>query len=234
MPIPSDAGKKPEEFSKWRGYPVQEFKGTLKGMNFAADSFDLARTNVRCEFYNIEIIRTEEPYPHPIVTIDMPYSTGAQPKPGANSPWSVLTASIRAIIESDDMNLLEGKAQHWSLEMVKLSRGTKDEYGNDVLKPNGKVLYTVQPALGWVVKAVDGFSVGGATAGPDWDDAVAALAVGKTDEQFKAAFLNGGELKSFGVKFTDSVPLVMQNQLLPLLVAQGKVAKVGDVYAVVA
>ncbi len=199
------------------GNPLQEFKGTLKGIRQEeyTSQGENAKTRLRVhfDFIDVEVIKSLEPYPFPITTISVGY---ADPK-ASNSEtnrWAHLSKTLRkgtqgACQPSEVLDFIVGKSQVWALATLPLR--LPDDDGN----------WADRDTECWTLKSIDGVD-------QDSDEDImgylADLADGKDDAGFNEALFKDTKVKTHP-KIIESAT---DRSLLPALEAAKLVTRDDD------
>jgi len=195
--------------------PLVRFKAVLKG--YEGETFtpegQTARTRVKFNFIDVEVIEANEPYPHPIAVITLPYSERA------DTQWDVWKKSAVALLPQRDIDLLVGKQQEWHFTTAKLratgERGTDQES-----------VWAMREKNAWQIVGLEG-ATNGATAGKSLNEALIDRLDGKTQKEFSTLFFTDSELKSMP-GFDDAISQMTDGDLLGNMVIAGLVTKDSD------
>jgi hypothetical protein len=108
--------------------PLRQFKGTLADYRFedreTTDDDGKTRTYrvVMFDFVDLEVIKSTEPYPFPIASIQIGYSQTTETKYGR------FAQSVKALLpDAVDLKPLKGKRQEWAV--LKGATRARDEQG---------------------------------------------------------------------------------------------------------
>lgn len=213
------------------GFPLTRFQAVCKEVTPVTfknenDPGAKERLSVKFDFTDLTVIETEEPYPFPILTFNLPYSDRGE------TIWMAWAGSFRKLIPASayaGMNMpfkiLEGKVQEWHYTTARLRRPLTDENGEDIMDASGKQKWGVQDANAWSLVSVEGF--GGASAGVNIMDLIVDYADGKTGEQILQYVLTDMSLKSVSGHQAAAEGAVSRT-LLPTLVTAGKLSQGTD------
>lgn len=186
-------------------HPLIEFIGTLQDYNPQPPN-EQGRVPVLFNFTDVEVIRSREPYPHPIAQLRILLSDKKR------SGWGILGQSVQAIDESLDIPDLVNKrlhmehtpGHHFGKSREANAEGIKEDIIRDC----------------WELKAIVGGS-GSSTVKVDAMTRVLELLDGKNAQQFNQAAFADAIIK------TDSSIQggILDNTLLAGLIASGQITK---------
>ena len=205
------------------GTPLKEFKGRFHSLEPKQEARGgQLRTVANLNFTDMEVIKSDVPYPHPTATLSINYSQRER------SSWGLLLQSLDAF-KVDDLMLLKGKMVHlvsreydWSagrprrrLQPVRESPG-----GTEEAEPEEDIKSWI-----WEVKGIEGQTSGTAptNAGRSVLDEATDLLNGKTQAEFAQAAFSHPVLRL-------QSNAIIDGSLVTALVATGKVRLVGDRY----
>lgn len=206
------------------GTPLREFKGVLHSIVPKQETRGgQIQTIGELNFTDVEVVKSETPYPHPTATLGIRYSQRER------STWGLLLLSLDKF-GVQDLNDLRGKKllmksyeKDWSQGRERLSsRQTQARTPATDAPPD-------EPMVGlvWEVAGVDGVAAGqSAAAAPDPQRIALELLHGKTASEFAQAALENPVLRT---KSSD----IISGAMLTGLVASGLAKLEGDRYAVV-
>jgi hypothetical protein len=188
--------------------PVQKFSGVLK--SYEPEERTDQRTNrswmsIKFNFVDIEVIRSTEPYPHPIIPLSISYSDRS------NTRWAALAGSARKVMPTVDMDLLVGKRQTWEL-LPATVRALNNE--TDTWEPMSRNC--------WQVVEVEGY--GSPETNGNIMDALVDLAHGKTESEFNSEVFNSSTIRNM-VGFQSAVESITNRKFFPMMEETGKLTK---------
>ncbi|KKM85921.1 hypothetical protein LCGC14_1284300 [marine sediment metagenome] len=171
------------------GNPLKEFSGVLKawhGEEFTPQG-ENAKTRVRVEFdfTDLEVIRTDEPYPYPITTLRVGYADPHASSSQTNR-WAHLSKSVRTVTQGhcetgDVLDFLVGKRQAWV--MVTKPVRSPDDDGN----------WADRDTEVWTLKSIEGVEQ---DSGGDIMGHLADLLDGKNEAGFYEAVFKDAKVRA--------------------------------------
>ena len=209
-PLPSDVTT--EAAPVGNRHPLQEFVGDLVDINQTSEVAKNEKKTVyniaTFDFANIEVIAANEPYNFPTTQVALSMFN----IPGTN--WEEFKKSIKNCGFNGALNDLIGKRIHMKWASAMLSNRNQ---------LTGK--YELGEGWCWQVVGIEGVT----NTGSQLMDAIVTMADGHTADEFKASVLADPNIRTL-TGYTDILGLVMGNQILPTLVAGGKLTLAGDKY----
>ena len=162
-------------------------------------------------FVDLVVIDSVEPYPFPIATLSISYSTSVETR------WDALASSIKRVYDSTPaLEELVGKVQEWAYLPVKLRKRLDD--GSWV---------TVDDEA-WQLVSIEGVGAGvsmGMAANPaptfDVDAHILNILEGKNEQEFYQAFYQDVEIR----KHPDLITAATERKLLTTLEEAGRIER---------
>ena len=218
-------------------HPLVEFKGILKDYKAEEAVFGAGTENERktmrisFNFTDVEVIQSRSPYPLQVATIPVTYNERG------GTRWAALTETMRNVLPEANIDLLLGKKQHWQWGNITLRGPRRDAEGNNVKGTNGRDIWENQPAEGWTILEVEGYGsttggANGAQASSTLNDTVLAMFNGKTKAEFLQAFYQNAEIRNMA-GYEKVMEQMTTDQLIPALLATGKLTEANGVFTVV-
>lgn len=207
---------KPSLDTKPFGTPLRRFQGVLQ--NYVSERKTDANSSrtymvIAFNFVDLTVLESVEPYPFPIATLSIGYSTSE------NTRWDALASSIKKLWGSTPaLDELVGKVQEWAYLPCKLR--TKLESGEWADVPNEA--WQVAGVTG--IGAGVGASGGGAPAASDPTDHLLDLLDGKLEADFHQVLFQDPELRGH----PDLITSATERTLLPALEAAGRCYRGSD------
>lgn len=197
--------------------PLVRFNGVCKewiAEQIPASEDRRASTRVTFNFTNVEVVEATDPYLFPIATIPIGYSERD------GTVWSVFTESFRNVVGgAQPLDVLVGKTQQWYWAPCKLRRPARDGDA-DFVPGADKQAWELRDAHAWTIVSLEG-ATGSNGSGPSLNEALAALANGKTDSEFLQALVTAGpEIKALK-GYMEAVTAGTNRELLPMLSTSG-------------
>lgn len=185
------------------GTPLRRFKGLLKEYVPEEKQGDSGSyMTITFNFTDIEVIESVEPYPFPIATINISYSTSTGTK------WDALAASIKkAIGMSVTLDDLVGKVQVWAYIPAKLRTKLDDGKWGDVEQET------------WQVASVEGADP--EAAADSITEHILDMIDGKTEQDFYQEFYQDEEVR----KHPDLITAASERNLLKSLEDAGRISR---------
>ena len=180
------------------------------------------RQRVVFNFTDVTVIESDEPYPFPIATVEVPYNPE-----GKNNSWDVWKRSMYAVFGDQNYDTmferLADKEQEWWYGDCEIRRPGDEGSGEDDASVRSN--WKLRPSKAWQIVQLEGAGGAATTSGKTLNEAAVELLVGKTREQFQAAVFSpeGNSLKAYGAEYNKLVEQLSQQQYLPALVALGMV-----------
>ena len=193
------------------GTPLRVFEGLLQDYvptKHAAVEGGREYMTIVFNFVDVVVIKSVEPYPFPIATISLPYSTSTDTR------WDALASSIKKVFGSTPaLEELVGKKQRWEYLPTKLRKMLED-----------KTWATVDDES-WQLVSIEGVGEGvsgsGTTPSFDIDAHILTLLDGKTEQDFLQVFYQDPEVR----KFPDLITAATNRELLPTLEKAGRIGR---------
>lgn len=215
MPLPE---------SKYDSTPAQDFEPTvLHFRGLCTDINEKTETNSQTskdyqvlifDFAELEVIEAKEPYNMPVMQVEL------RPITIPGTQYEVWKNSLEKTGFKGDLNSMIGKRQEWhyTSAMLNLPKRIENPDGTFVRDPAGG--YENRQGKCWQVVTIEGVENTSNKLG----EAVVAMAEGKTDLEFKSAFMSDLSLQGL-TSYDEVAGQVMQNTHLPLLVQAGVLSK---------
>ena len=191
--------------------PLIKFRGVLKEYKAEARKFgERDATIITFNFTDVEVLEAREPYPFPIATVTVGYSERADTR------WSALTKSFRAVLPTPDIDLLVNKKQEWHFAGGNNTRRPVDETDSD---GNTVQVWKSLPTNCWQLTWIEG--AGSANGAGNLMDVIVDNADGKTNEAFFQWFYSDPTVRNLP-GYQDAVTAAANRTLLETLQAGGK------------
>lgn len=197
------------------GNPLRRFRGKLDGYTSEENTYGDRKTlDINFNFTELEVLEADEPYPYPVTTIQIRYTTpntqrSRRTQSGQGNRWEVFANSLRKVFPPGeaDIDKLVGKVQEWAMLPSTIRSAIYDEDGNPVYEI-GQDGQTVTDQQGqprqkwgdvetdcWQVTEVAGI---GSVKEMDasFDQHLDSLADGKTEADFYEAALTDQQVMS--------------------------------------
>lgn len=185
------------------GTPLLQFKGMLKEY-IAKDRQDgsgRAFKVIDFNFTDIDVIASVDPYPFPICTIEVGYSTTE------NTRWDALASSIKKQFgRTPVLDEIVGKQQEWHFAPAMLTK-----------KDDTTGLWSKEPTNAWQIVSIDGMG-SPVQANANIDAHVLELLDGKNEQDFQQVFFVDPEIR----KHPELIQQATSRELLPNLEAAGR------------
>lgn len=190
------------------GTPLRRFTGKLK------DYVTEKRTGTEggggkeymvivFNFTDVEVIDSVEPYPFPIATINISYSTTT------NTRWDAFASSIKKVLGlTPTLDDIVDKVQEWAYMSCKLR-----------MLVDGEWKEVDQEA--WQLVSVEGAEGEGSTNGDKITEHILDLIDGKTEQDFYQVFYQDEEVR----KHPDLITAATERQLLKSLEDAGRISR---------
>ena len=188
------------------GTPLRKFEGILKGYNsekkMGTGEGAKEYMVINFDFTDLVVMESTEPYPHPIATLSISYSTSTESK------WDALAKSIKKVMGlQTTIDQLVGKKQVWSYLPATLRTLIDGEWKNAELEA-------------WQLASIDGASTSsGATDSKEADARILELLDGKTEQDFYQEFYQDDIIRGH----PELIEAATQRTLLPALQKAGKI-----------
>ena len=170
-----------------------------------------ATRRVSFKFVNMEVLAATEPFPFQVLEIPITYNDGRP-----NTPWGAFAQSVIDVTGQElPFNDLVDKMQEWKWLPAKMNR------------PDDTGKWGMVDAMAWQLVWLEGYESGDA---PKIMDLIIAMADGKTETEFNAAFLAETSYSTLA-GYKDAMSAVMEREILGSLVAGGKLSFDGETYA---
>lgn len=149
------------------GTPLRKFEGVLQAFRFEDRTFEGESGTrvykvVMFDFVDLNVLRTEEPWPFPIATIQIGYSKTTETR------WGRFAQSVRRLLpESVDLKPLLEQKQTWEMLPISIRQRNDETKAYDDVKVEA-----------WQVVGIQGVTV------EDLTDYLLDLADGKTENDF--------------------------------------------------
>lgn len=194
------------------GTPLRRFSGVLKEYVPTKVSPEGGREymTIVFNFVDVVVIESVEPYPFPIATINISYSTSTETR------WDALATSIKKLFESTPaLEELVGKPQEWAYLPAKLRKKLPEAEGGE---------WVTAADEAWQVVSIGGEGAA-APAGTepafDIDDYVLNLLDGKTEQDFYQVLYQDPKVRAYPALITAAT----ERKLLETLEAAGRVSR---------
>ncbi len=188
------------------GTPLRRFRGVLD--NYATEKRIDQGSNreymtIVFSFLEVVVIESVEPYPFPIATISIGYSTTTDTR------WDVLASSIKKLFgTTPTLDELVKKQQEWAYLPCKLT--TRLESG-DWAKVDQEA---------WQVVGLEGLNAGSPTqAAQDITEHILGLLEGKTEQEFYQVFYQDPQVKGH----PDLITAATERRLLSSMEDAGRI-----------
>lgn len=187
------------------GTPLRRFRGVLKEYVSEKRTDETSKREymtIAFNFVDLVVIDSVEPYPFPIASIGIGYSTATDTR------WDVLASSIKKLFGlTPALDDLVGKAQEWAYLPCKLSKKLEGEG------------WTKVPDEGWQVVSLEGLDAGSAQqVAQDITEHVLDMLDGKTEQDFYQAFYQDPDVR----KHPDLITEATERRLLDTLQTAGR------------
>ena len=206
--------------------PLKKFTGTLKELPRLVKNEQNDRQRAVFDFTDVIVIESDEPYPFPIVTIEIGYSPE-----GKNNGWDVFKNSMYKLFNDTEYSTmferLVGKEQTWWYGDCEIRRPASEAEGEDK-DANGKDIWKLRPSKAWQITWLEGAESATQAAGKPLNEALVDLLDGKTDSDFYAAMFSDQSLRAYGTEYTKAVEAAAQRKLVEGLVTLGLVTQDAD------
>ncbi len=190
------------------GTPLRRFKATLQ--NYVSEKRQDQASNreymtIQFNFVDLVVMESVEPYPFPIATIGIGYSTTTDTR------WDVFASSIKKLFgTTPSLDEIVSKGQEWGYLPCKLTK--RLESGEWIKAPDE----------GWQLVSLDGLDSGSAEqAAQDITERIIEMADGKTDQAFLQDFYQDPEVR----KHPDLITAASNRSLLASLEAAGRISR---------
>lgn len=188
------------------GTPLRRFKGILKDYvpeKKADQGSGREYMTIAFNFTDIVVIESVEPYPFPIATFNVGYSTTTDTR------WDVLASSIKKLFGSTPtLDELVGKEQEWAYLPCKLTK----------LLEGGK--WSKEPDEAWQLVSLAGLNSGSAEqAGQDITEHIIDMVDGKVEPDFYQEFYQDPEVR----KHPELITAATDRNLLATLESAGRI-----------
>ena len=197
------------------GTPLRRFRGMLQDFvptKVTPQGGGNEYMSIVFNFVDLVVIDSVEPYPFPIATLSISYSTSVETR------WDALASSIKRVYDSTPaLEELVGKVQEWAYMPVKLRKRLDD--GN----------WATVDDEAWQLVSIDGVGAGvgtgtgASTATPTFDvDAhILDLLEGKNEQEFYQVFYQDVEIR----KHPDLITAATERKLLTTLEEAGRIER---------
>jgi len=187
------------------GTPLRRFRGLLKEYNsekVSPDGGGREYMRITFDFIDLEVMESMEPYPFPIATLQISYSTATETR------WDALAQSIKRVVGlNPTLEDIVGKTQEWA-------------YLEATLRAQVEGVWTNTKQEAWQLVSLAG-TVSGNGVDDGIDDHVLALLDGKTEQDFYAV-LYADELVR---KHPETISAATERLLLPALEKAGRITR---------
>ena len=211
-----DFTSKPIEESGDR-LPVTWFKGTLQKISTEQNERFNSTRGV-FDFVGCEILESTEPYPFPVVKLNIGLSRRE------NTYWIAMENSVRNIMGTEIFSLynLEDKKQEWKRLPTKIGGRPRNEDGTQATTG-----WEVVERPAWHCVAVEGYASASDNGMTIWEGILSLITAPITEAELSAKVFNAHEIK--GLKgFSDAVTLASDRAIGKQLLAMGLVTQEGD------
>lgn len=191
------------------GTPLRRFSGVLQEYvptKHAAQEGGREYMTIVFNFVDVVVIESVDPYPFPIATISLPYSTSTETR------WDALASSIKGLFESTPaLEELVGKQQEWAYLGTKLRK-----------KLDSGDWATVDDEAWQVVSIGAGAaSPAGTEPGFDIDGYILDLLDGKTEQDFYQVFYQDPKVRPH----PELITAATERELLDSLEKAGRISR---------
>lgn len=192
------------------GTPLLRFRAVLK--EYVSEKRRDEANNrefmiITFNFTDLEVIESVEPYPFPVASFGIGYSTAE------NTKWDALAKSIKKLFgKTPALDEIVGKMQEWHFAPCKLTK-KDDETG----------AWTLAPDNAWQVLSLDGIGSAAETA-VDINDHILDLLDGKTEADFNQAIFTDPKVRGHA----DIIESHTNRELLPTLEKAGRAHRDDD------
>lgn len=195
------------------GTPLLRFKAILKEYRSERRKDEGSSREfmvVNFDFTDLVVIESVEPYPFPVATLQIGYSSTEKTR------WDALAQSIKGLFgRTPALDEIQGKMQEWHFGDCKLR--TKDEEEADPKKQ-----WKDLPGQAWQVVSIDG--IGAPAEKVDLTELVLNLLDGKTENDFYQEFYQNSDIK----KDSALVESVTNRELLDTFEKAGRAHRDGE------
>ena len=211
----------PTDATSTNRHPLNHFWGTVEDINEVARAQrnDPNKTTNYIVFSmsQLEIIKANEPFNFPVAIIEIPEINIP------NTPWEVFKTSLRTCGFSGLLNDIIGKRVRWEWAPAVLNQ--RKQTG---VSPAGAPVYTYvnEDSFCWQIVEIEGTE----NTSNRLLDTACDIADGKTDSEFKTAFMSNGDIRGL-TGYSDLLVAVAGNTALSTLVSAGKLRVDNGVYS---
>ena len=195
------------------GTPLRRFSGKLQDYVPTKVTPEGGREymSIVFNFVDVVVIESVEPYPFPIATINISYSTSTETR------WDALATSIKKLFESTPaLEELVGKTQEWAYLPAKLRKKLPDAEGGAWVTADDEAWQVVS-----IGEASAGSQAAGTEPGFDIDAHILNLLDGKTEQDFYQAFYQDPKVRSH----PELITAATERKLLGTLEEAGRVSR---------